>query len=98
MKLRRRTFLHLAAGAAALSTASRHAWARALASVPHQTGQVSSGDASIFYRSFGAKGRTPIVVMHGANYFDSYDWIGVAGVLASDREVVAFDRPSATGR
>jgi pimeloyl-ACP methyl ester carboxylesterase len=30
--------------------------------------------------------------MHGANYFDSYDWIGVAGALAGDREVVAFDR------
>jgi len=91
MKLLRRQFLHLAAGAAALSTASRIARA-ALANVPHQTGRVSSGDVSIFYRSFGAKGRTPIVVMHGANYFDSYDWIGVAGALASDREVVAFDR------
>jgi len=31
-------------------------------------------------------------VMHGANYFDSYDWIGVAGALAADREVIAFDR------
>ena len=30
--------------------------------------------------------------MHGANYFDSYDWIGVAGALATDREVIAFDR------
>jgi pimeloyl-ACP methyl ester carboxylesterase len=64
----------------------------ALPNVPHQTGRISSGDAMIFYRSFGAKGRTPVVIMHGANYFDSYDWIGVAGALASDREVVAFDR------
>ncbi|MEA2902665.1 MAG: esterase [Alphaproteobacteria bacterium] len=64
----------------------------ALPNVPHQTGRVSSGDVTIFYRSFGAKGRTPIVAMHGANYFDSYDWIGVAGALANDREVVTFDR------
>ncbi len=64
----------------------------ALPNVPHQTGRVISGDVSIFYRAFGAPGRTPIVIMHGANYFDSYDWIGVAGALASDRVVVAFDR------
>jgi pimeloyl-ACP methyl ester carboxylesterase len=30
--------------------------------------------------------------MHGANYFDSYDWIGVAEALASDREVASFDK------
>ena len=64
----------------------------ALPNVPHQTGRVNSGDVSIFYRAFGSRGRTPIMVMHGANYFDSYDWIGVAGALATDREVVAFDR------
>ena len=64
----------------------------ALPNVPHQTGRLNSGDVSIFYRSFGAKGRTPVLVMHGANYFDSYDWIGVAGALAGDRQVVAFDR------
>jgi esterase len=64
----------------------------ALANVPHQTGRVNSGDVSIFYRRFGSPGRTPVLVMHGANYFDSYDWIGVAGALAADREVIAFDR------
>jgi esterase len=58
----------------------------------HRTGRVNSGDVSIFYRAFGTKGRTPILVMHGANYFDSYDWIGVAGALAADRQVIAFDR------
>src|SRR5262249_10143856 len=36
--------------------------------------------------------RTPILLMHGANYFDSYDWIGVAEALASDREVASFDK------
>jgi pimeloyl-ACP methyl ester carboxylesterase len=64
----------------------------ALPNVPHQTGRLNSGDVSIFYRRFGSAGRTPILVMHGANYFDSYDWIGVAGALAADREVIAFDR------
>jgi pimeloyl-ACP methyl ester carboxylesterase len=64
----------------------------ALANVPHHSGRINSGDVSIFYRRFGAKGRTPILIMHGANYFDSYDWIGVAGALAADREVIAFDR------
>jgi esterase len=64
----------------------------ALPNVPHRTGRVNSGDVSIFYRAFGAAGRTPMVIMHGANYFDSYDWIGVAGALAADRAVVAFDR------
>jgi len=64
----------------------------ALPDIPHQTGRLNSGDVSIFYRRFGSAGRTPILVMHGANYFDSYDWIGVAGALAADREVIAFDR------
>jgi pimeloyl-ACP methyl ester carboxylesterase len=54
--------------------------------------RVSSGDVSIFYRAFGAGGRTPILLMHGANYFDSYDWIGVAEALATDREVASFDK------
>ncbi len=52
-----------------------------------RNGRVNSRDVSIFYRAFGARGRTPILLMHGANYFDSYDWIGVAEALASDREV-----------
>jgi esterase len=56
-----------------------------------RNGRVNSGDVSIFYRAFDARGRTPILLMHGANYFDSYDWIGVAEALASDREVASFD-------
>jgi pimeloyl-ACP methyl ester carboxylesterase len=64
----------------------------ALANVPHRIGRVNSGDVSIFYRAFGQRGAAPVIMMHGANYFDSYDWIGVAGALAGNREVVAFDR------
>lgn len=54
-------------------------------------GRVQSGDVSLFYRRFGVPGRTPILIMHGVNYFDSFDWIEVASKLAVDREVVAFD-------
>jgi len=57
-----------------------------------RNGRVNSGDVSIFYRAFGARGRTPILLMHGANYFDSYDWVGVAEALAGDREVASFDK------
>ncbi len=57
-----------------------------------RNGRVNSGDVSIFYRAFGARGGTPILLMHGANYFDSYDWIGVAETLASDRETASFDK------
>jgi pimeloyl-ACP methyl ester carboxylesterase len=32
------------------------------------------------------------VILHGSNYYDSYDWINVATQLATDREVVTPDR------
>ena len=54
------------------------------------TGTVRSGDVEIFYRRFGRPGRTPALIVHGMSYF-SYDWIGPAMALASDREVVAID-------
>ncbi len=54
-------------------------------------GRVASGDVSIFYRTFGKPGKTPVLMMHGANYFDSFDWINVATQVASDREVAVFD-------
>jgi pimeloyl-ACP methyl ester carboxylesterase len=57
---------------------------------------IASGDIALFYRAFGSPGSpggpTPLLILHGSNYFDSYDWIGVAERLAEDREVVAFDR------
>jgi pimeloyl-ACP methyl ester carboxylesterase len=58
--------------------------------VEQRTGRVNSGDVSIFYRAFGAPGRTPILLLHGSNYYDSYDWIGVASgagpiALGADR-------------
>ena len=54
------------------------------------TGRVRSGDVEIFYRKFGAPGRTPILIVHGLSFF-SHDWIGPARGLARDREVVAID-------
>jgi pimeloyl-ACP methyl ester carboxylesterase len=58
----------------------------------HRTGRVSSGDVSLFYRVFGKAGATPILILHGSNYYDSVDWIEVASALATDREVVTPDR------
>lgn len=55
-----------------------------------ETGTVKSGDVSIFYRRFGHPGHTPALIVHGLSYF-SYDWIGPASALASNREVVAID-------
>jgi pimeloyl-ACP methyl ester carboxylesterase len=60
--------------------------------VEQRTGRVNSGDVSLFYRAFGSPGHTPILILHGSNYYDSYDWIGVASALATDREVVTPDR------
>ena len=58
----------------------------------HRTGRVNSGDVSLFYRVFGKPGAMPILILHGSNYYDSVDWIEVAGALATDREVVTPDR------
>src|SRR5579871_332459 len=54
------------------------------------TGTVRSGDVEIFYRRFGRKGRTPMLIVHGLCSF-SYDWISPAARLATDREVAAID-------
>ncbi len=61
----------------------------------HRTGTIQSQDVTLFYRAFGPErggsGKTPIVILHGSNYFDSYDWIGVASGLSEGRQVVVFD-------
>lgn len=63
--------------------------------IAHQTGKIRSGDVDIFYRSFGdvfnSGDNSPIIILHGSNYYDSYDWIEVADALARDRQVVAID-------
>jgi pimeloyl-ACP methyl ester carboxylesterase len=60
--------------------------------VAQRTGRINSGDVSLFYRAFGSPGATPIIILHGSNYYDSVDWINVATALASDREVVVHDK------
>ena len=59
--------------------------------VEQRIGRINSGDVSLFYRAYGTPGRTPILILHGSNYYDSYDWIGVSSGLAHDRQVVVFD-------
>jgi pimeloyl-ACP methyl ester carboxylesterase len=54
------------------------------------TSRIPSGDVEIAYRRFGRPGKTPVLIVHGLSYF-SYDWIGPASRIASDREVVATD-------
>jgi pimeloyl-ACP methyl ester carboxylesterase len=56
----------------------------------HRTGTTRSGDVDIFYRAFGDAGATPILIVHGLSFM-SYDWIDIAGALATNREVVAMD-------
>ncbi len=60
--------------------------------VAQRIARVNSGDVSLFYRVFGSPGKTPLVILHGSNYYDSYDWINVATQLAADREVVTPER------
>jgi len=74
-----------------LQTSAASMAALALPAPAHADERFASGDVTIFYRRFGKPGKTPLVLMHGANYFDSFDWINVAQKLATDREVVCFD-------
>ncbi len=56
----------------------------------HRTGTTNSGDVEIFYRAFGRRGATPIMIVHGLSFI-SYDWIEIADRLARGREVAAMD-------
>jgi len=53
-------------------------------SIGNSTGFINSDGVNIFYRHFGKRKNTPIVIVHGLSYF-SYDWIEVASALSSDR-------------
>ncbi|MFT4044135.1 MAG: alpha/beta hydrolase [Gordonia sp. (in: high G+C Gram-positive bacteria)] len=61
------------------------------ASIPLPIHRVTSGDVTLAYRRFGRVGAAPILIAHGANYYDSADWIDVAAALATDREVITYD-------
>ena len=62
-----------------------------MADAAHTSIFVPSGDVILHARVFGKAGKTPMVILHGAAYFDSYDWIEVAAKIATDREVIAMD-------
>ena len=55
------------------------------------TSTVDSGDVTLFVRKFGAPQKMPVLILHGANYYDSADWVDVCERLAVDRAVAAFD-------
>jgi pimeloyl-ACP methyl ester carboxylesterase len=54
--------------------------------------RVKSGDVTLFTREFGVPGGPPILLAHGANYYDSRDWIEVAEELATDCETATYDK------
>lgn len=58
--------------------------------IAHQTGTGRSGDVTLFYRRLGSSGLTPLLVVHGLQYF-SWDWLEVAQSLSADREVLCID-------
>jgi pimeloyl-ACP methyl ester carboxylesterase len=58
--------------------------------IPHQTGRAKSGELSIHYRRLGKRGLTPILIVHGLQYF-SWDWLPVAQALGAEREVLCMD-------
>lgn len=59
-------------------------------SIPHETGRARSGDLSIHYRRLGNRALTPILIVHGLQYF-SWDWLPVAQALGDEREVLCMD-------
>ena len=58
--------------------------------IAHETGRARSGDVSIHFRKLGKRGKTPILIVHGLQYF-SWDWLGVAQALGAEREVLCMD-------
>jgi pimeloyl-ACP methyl ester carboxylesterase len=58
--------------------------------IPHQTGNARSGDLAIHYRRLGNRALTPILMVHGLQYF-SWDWLPVAHALGAEREVICMD-------
>ena len=58
--------------------------------IAHQTGRARSGDLSIHFRRLGNRGLTPVLIVHGLQYF-SWDWLGVAQALGAEREVLCMD-------
>lgn len=58
--------------------------------IAHDTERARSGELQIHYRRLGKRGRTPILIVHGLQYF-SWDWLPVAQALGAEREVLCMD-------
>lgn len=58
--------------------------------IAHQSGRARSGDISIHFRKLGTRGQTPVLIVHGLQYF-SWDWLPVAQALGAAREVACMD-------
>jgi len=58
--------------------------------IPHQTGRARSGEVAIHFRRLGKAGGTPLLMVHGLQYF-SWDWLEVAHALGAEREVLCMD-------
>jgi pimeloyl-ACP methyl ester carboxylesterase len=58
--------------------------------IAHQSGRARSGEISIHFRKLGKRGQTPILIVHGLQYF-SWDWLPVAQALGAAREVACMD-------
>ena len=56
----------------------------------HKTGRAPSGDIQIHFRRLGKPGKTPILIVHGLQYF-SWDWLEVAQAFGAEREVLCMD-------
>ena len=41
-----------------------------MSNLEHRTARVNSGDVTLFYRIFGKPGATPVLILHGSNYYD----------------------------
>ncbi len=48
-------------------------------------------DVSLFVRRFGEPGATPLLILHGANYYDSRDWVKIAAELAATVRSSTYD-------
>ena len=58
--------------------------------IPHETRRVRSADVTIHYRRLGRAGATPVLFVHGLQYF-SWDWLEVAHALGAQREAICID-------
>jgi pimeloyl-ACP methyl ester carboxylesterase len=75
-----------------LLSAARRRWRDTFSiRASQRAGIAMSGDAELFYRRFGRRGETPVLIIHDSGHHDSRDWIDVASEICEDRAVVAFD-------